>query len=105
MSNVSANDLAIVVNAPAPYCGKTCQVLYQAPAHRFQLPNGDWHAADEFGGQLRWVVKFPRLMPARAGEKIVMTHFGVGRDANLRRLAGPGVKIMDDLEVPAGEFA
>jgi len=87
--NCKPGDLAMVVrdhfNIGA--LGKLVEVLYAAPAYKFQLPNGQWNeGAGERVGQV-WVIRLlgAKLMPPRCWW---MTEYGTGADSALRPLPG-----------------
>jgi hypothetical protein len=105
MSNVDAGDLAIVKGENPKFNGKTCEVLYHAPASAFTLPDGYLHEAIR-GDELRWVLRFPRLVECRCESGDVrMTHYVVGTDTRLRRIAGPGIDITETASEPTKETA
>lgn len=86
--NCKSGDLAIVVRA-GPYAGRMVEVLFEAPAHSFTLPNGTPHAKPTT--LPAWVVNLlGSPIDARftlSGERRAVMQ-GVVADAYLRPLRG-----------------
>ena len=103
-TNVAPGDLAIIVNAPAPYSGLIVEIVSHPSSDDFYLPNGMNHfGVKEFSKY--WVIKFRNPMPARAhlsnGEVCKLkTEYGVAPDRDLRRIAGPSVITETETDQP-----
>lgn len=102
--NCKPGDLAIVT-WPEPegeqYLGMMVEVLYAQPAHRFQLPNGQWH--EEATRPNCWVLRI--LGPQRRAPLLEggtrLTSYGCGRDSALKPLGGLPVDETIDQEITA----
>lgn len=104
--NCKPGDLALVVADPYGYglYGRLVEVLYAAPSHRFQLPDGYWHIGNR-GSNVRWVVHLlgsPARCPVglRGSGNARWAMYGTMADWGLRPLPGIPEERREEIEAP-----
>lgn len=88
--NCKPGDLAIVVRGQ--YAGLLVEILYAAPSHSFELPNGVLNQKAQEDGD--WVIEIlgsPMPVKNDYGHQY-KTVFGTGNDRNFRPLRGVEMK-------------
>lgn len=81
--NCKPGDLAMIVGS-SEYAGRIVDVLYAAPAYKFDLPDGYPHAGQPPG---KWVIRFAReVRVPLVGWPHRMAKYGCADDSKLRPL-------------------